>query len=230
MKIKAVVLGTFAIKIESVKCKEFVKYFPMLRRKWWENSEGGDQHPQQWKKKRNEARRKESEMRWPRYAVFIYPHGGWSRWLSTWLSTCTTISRARSWEARLRHVALIRRIWLKENLSRSSLNLRRREVCRICAPKQALQFVKFFWTRFGGWLFVYPWKVEGRNTREKAKIKPYKLNQYNPYTTKNCVNAKPVFLIQPITRNLNVILLSRLTRCQTYEQPPDQAKVCVNCW
>jgi hypothetical protein len=33
MKIKTVVLGTFAIKIESVKGKEFVKYFPILRRK-----------------------------------------------------------------------------------------------------------------------------------------------------------------------------------------------------
>jgi hypothetical protein len=32
-KIKAVVLGTFAIKIESVKCKEFMKYFLMLRKK-----------------------------------------------------------------------------------------------------------------------------------------------------------------------------------------------------
>jgi hypothetical protein len=31
MKIKAVVLGTFAIKIESVKCKEFMKYFPCCR-------------------------------------------------------------------------------------------------------------------------------------------------------------------------------------------------------
>jgi hypothetical protein len=33
MKIKAVVLGTFAIKIESVKCKEFVEYFSILRKK-----------------------------------------------------------------------------------------------------------------------------------------------------------------------------------------------------
>jgi hypothetical protein len=49
---------------------------------------------------------------------------------------------------------------------------RRREVCRICALKQALQFAKFFRTRFGGWLFVYPWKVEGRNTREKLRSNP----------------------------------------------------------
>jgi hypothetical protein len=38
-----------------------------------------------------------------------------------------------------------------------------------------------------------PEKVEGRNTREKAKIKPYELNQYNPCATRNDVNAKPVF-------------------------------------
>jgi hypothetical protein len=31
-KIKAVVLGTFAIKIESVKCKEFMRYFPCCGR------------------------------------------------------------------------------------------------------------------------------------------------------------------------------------------------------
>jgi hypothetical protein len=29
-------------------------------------------------------------------------------------------------------------------------------MCRICAPKQALQFPKIFRTRFGEWLFVYP--------------------------------------------------------------------------
>jgi hypothetical protein len=33
---------------------------------------------------------------------------------------------------------------------------RREKECRICAPKQSLQFPKVFRTRFGGWLFVYP--------------------------------------------------------------------------
>jgi hypothetical protein len=189
---KAVVLYTFVIKIESVKYKEFVKYFSMLRRKWWGNNKEGDRHPQQWK--RREVR--EEEKKWRRRlwsVVLIYSHGGWSKWLGRWLSTCTTIPRARGREARLRHSTLMRRIWLKENLLKSNLNLRMREVCLICAPKQALQFAKFFRTRFGGWLFVYPWKVEERNTREKAKIKPYELNQYNPYTKRNGVNAKPVF-------------------------------------
>jgi hypothetical protein len=37
-------------------------------------------------------------------------------------------------------------------------------------------------------------------------------------------------LIQPIMRNLNTILLSRLTWCQSCEQPPNHALICVNCW
>jgi hypothetical protein len=53
---------------------------------------------------------------------------------------------------------------------------RRRVVCWIYAPKQALQFPKVFRTRFGGWLFVYPWKVEGKNSREMSRSNP----QNNP--------------------------------------------------
>jgi hypothetical protein len=61
MKIKAVVLGTFTIKIESVECKELMEYFPMLQRKWWGNNKKGDQHPQQWKKREVRKKEKESE-------------------------------------------------------------------------------------------------------------------------------------------------------------------------
>jgi hypothetical protein len=128
MKIKAVVLGAFTIKIESVKYKKFVKYFPMLRRKWWGNSKEGDQYPQQWKKREMKEEEKESERRWPRGAIFIYPHGGWSRWLGGWLSTCTTIPRARGREVGPHHVVLVRRTWLKK-ICRSLAWTRRGERC-----------------------------------------------------------------------------------------------------
>jgi hypothetical protein len=75
-KIKAVVLGTFAIKIESVKCKEFMRYFPCYRR----NDEGVAKQaisiPNSERKREIREEGKESERRRPRDVVFIYPHGG----------------------------------------------------------------------------------------------------------------------------------------------------------
>jgi hypothetical protein len=47
---------------------------------------------------------------------------------------------------------------------------------------------------------------------------------------KELCQCQASILIQPITRNLNVILLSRLTRCQSCEQPSDHAMICANCW
>jgi hypothetical protein len=44
----------------------------------------------------------------------------------------------------------------------------------------------------GGSLFT-PEKSKEEIQERKAKIKLYELNQYNPYTIWNSVNAKPVF-------------------------------------
>jgi hypothetical protein len=44
----------------------------------------------------------------------------------------------------------------KVNNKRGREERKEEKVWRIRAPKQSLQFFKFFETRFGGWLFVYP--------------------------------------------------------------------------
>jgi hypothetical protein len=144
------------------------------------------------KDKRSEERRKKKWRRWLWSAILIYPHCGWSMWLGRWLSTYTTIPRVRGREARLRRIALIRRIWSKEYLSKSSLNLRKRKTRRICAPKLALQFLKFSGPALvGGSLFTPERSKE--ETQKKSQDQILRAEAVQSLYNKNYVNANSVF-------------------------------------
>jgi hypothetical protein len=75
-------------------------------------------------------------------------------------------------------------------------------------------------------LFTPEWSK--KETQEKSQDQTLRVEAIQSMYNKELCQCQASILIQPIMRNLNVILLSRLTRCQSCEQPPDQAKICVN--
>jgi hypothetical protein len=75
-------------------------------------------------------------------------------------------------------------------------------------------------------------------TSKESRLNPKNLPSEQTLRTKavqslyneNRVNAKLVFWYNQSWEISNVILLPRLVRCQSCEQPPDHAMIYANCW